>query len=139
MVVDLIIINDENEVFLVKRSKNTEHFPECWSFPGGKIDGDEDKETALRREIKEELNVKISEMKFFKSYDYILEGKIIHANYYVGKINGKIGLNKREISEARWFKISPKLLKLKWAFNQREVMADFLDLKDSSRPRNIKK
>lgn len=130
MVVDLIIINDDNDVFLVKRSSNTHHFPNSWSFPGGKIDENEDKEDALRREIKEELNVEISEMRFFKSYDYSLDGKLIHASYYIGKIKGKPEINAKEISDAKWFKIDSDLLDLNWAFNQREIMADFLKQKE---------
>jgi len=35
-------------------------YPDCWKIPGGGIEEGEDKETALRREVKEETGIDIS-------------------------------------------------------------------------------
>lgn len=53
-----IIVQDQ-KVFVVQRSDTMEH-PGLWEFPGGKIRDGERGETAIRREIREELAVEIS-------------------------------------------------------------------------------
>ncbi|MBW3005157.1 NUDIX hydrolase [Candidatus Woesearchaeota archaeon] len=126
-VVDIIIKNDKNQVLLVKRASTVLHCPSCWSFPGGKVDANENRETALRRELKEELNVAITEMHFFRDYHYALDKDTeVHAFYYAGNIKGIPKIKKNEISEFKWFDIKKELLNLNWAFNQRNVMEDFL-------------
>jgi 8-oxo-dGTP diphosphatase len=52
-----IILFDE-KILVVQRSENMS-LPLKWEFPGGKIEGGEDEEDCIKREIKEELNIKI--------------------------------------------------------------------------------
>lgn len=66
------IIIDNNKIFCVKRGpgRSLENY---WEFPGGKIEGDETLQEALKRELKEELciEVKTSDAVFdIASYDY---------------------------------------------------------------------
>ena len=49
--------------------KITYNLSKKYEFPGGKIEGDESKETALIREIKEELNIDINIQKEFLSVE----------------------------------------------------------------------
>ena len=53
------IIKKNNQFLIVKRNKN-KHLGLKWEFPGGKVQESETFEEALSREIKEELNIKIS-------------------------------------------------------------------------------
>ncbi len=53
-----VIINTRNEVCVSLRHKNA-HQGGLWEFPGGKIESGETIDLALRREIKEELNLEI--------------------------------------------------------------------------------
>lgn len=51
------IIKADNKIFATQRGYG--EFQGMWEFPGGKIEVNESKETALIREIKEELDVDI--------------------------------------------------------------------------------
>ncbi|MCF7866900.1 NUDIX hydrolase [Candidatus Woesearchaeota archaeon] len=122
---DFIFI-DNKKILLAKRS-NLEDFPNTWSIPGGTVDEGESFEAALVREIKEELNLDIKEFKFWKEYSYDLkENVLVRAKYFVGSCTGDIFLDIDEVSEVCWFDIDESLLGLNFAFNQKEVIKDFL-------------
>lgn len=73
-----LIFNDKNEVLLVnhkKTEKKPKGFSECWSMPGGTVEFGETCVEALRREIKEELGVKIYEEKLINYNDFIFDNK----------------------------------------------------------------
>jgi 8-oxo-dGTP diphosphatase len=53
-----IIRNDDNEILIVQRGKETDH-PLKWEFPGGKISPGEKEEDCIIREIDEELSMDI--------------------------------------------------------------------------------
>ncbi len=72
--VDLIIINPNNEVLLVKRTENSPACPGMWAIPGGFVDtnakqneswaeGRETPEQAAIREVKEETNLELNNPK----------------------------------------------------------------------------
>lgn len=56
LVVAAALINDRNEVLLAQRPPH-KPFPGQWEFPGGKLEQDETPETALIRELREELGI----------------------------------------------------------------------------------
>ena len=66
-----IIINDNNEVLLVKRSKNSKTESGMWSRPGGSVEFGETVEDAVTREIREELNIDIEVVRFLEYTDNI--------------------------------------------------------------------
>tara|TARA_B100001059_G_C17399554_1_gene363081 strand:+ start:68 stop:508 length:441 start_codon:yes stop_codon:yes gene_type:complete len=55
------VIIDDNKVLCLKNERNE------WDFPGGKINFNEDVETSLKREVKEEVNLEISNINILKS------------------------------------------------------------------------
>ena len=125
--VDLIIIQD-NKILLCKRTSDKHGYKDTWSIPGGGTELNESFEEALHREIKEELGCKIIQFKYFKSYFMKLsEAHISRVVYFYGQIDGDINLNS-ELSEFKWFDINnPEMLKLNLAFNQKEVLKDFIE------------
>ncbi|WP_064641027.1 NUDIX domain-containing protein [Paenibacillus marchantiae] len=56
--VGAVILNERNEVLLVWRNRQPEQY--TWSIPGGKVDPYESLETAVIREIKEEVDLDIA-------------------------------------------------------------------------------
>jgi mutator protein MutT len=59
VIVVVAAVIEANQHFLVTRRQPGVHLAGLWEFPGGKIDPDESHATALRRELKEELNVDV--------------------------------------------------------------------------------
>ena len=76
-VVAAVIVKD-NKFFIAQRNRN-KHMGLCWEFPGGKVEKNENFEQALKREIKEELNISI-----------LINKKIGVENYQDNKINVKL-------------------------------------------------
>ncbi len=72
-VVSLALINNADEILLSKRPKN-KHLAGFWEFPGGKVEPGEMPESALIREIKEELDININNKCIaplsFSEFDY---------------------------------------------------------------------
>ncbi|MFM6271315.1 MAG: NUDIX domain-containing protein, partial [Dolichospermum sp.] len=48
--------------------KSSIPFPNTWAFLGGYIEKNESPEAAIRRELVEEMELELGEIKFFKSY-----------------------------------------------------------------------
>lgn len=58
IIVTCAIIEHDGKILCAQRSEKM-NLPLKWEFPGGKIEEDEELENCLKREIKEELGVKI--------------------------------------------------------------------------------
>ena len=54
------VIRDSSGKILIARRADTQHQGGLWEFPGGKVEVDESVETALSRELHEELGVVVS-------------------------------------------------------------------------------
>ena len=65
--VGALIFNSKNEVLMIRTHK----WSHKWGIPGGKIKFGENSEAALRREIKEETNLKVGQIKFVLVQDCI--------------------------------------------------------------------
>ncbi|MDC3087348.1 NUDIX domain-containing protein [Paracoccaceae bacterium] len=55
----LALVNEKNEV-LISLRKNKKEYDGYWEYPGGKVEEDENLGEAIIREIKEEINLEIS-------------------------------------------------------------------------------
>ena len=86
--VGIIVLNQENKVFVAKRIDNPKNF---WQMPQGGIDKNEDFFTAALRELKEETS--IVSVKLIKEIDdkftYILPDHLIGI-IWKGKFKGQI-------------------------------------------------
>ena len=125
--VNLIVINENEQILLCRRSENDEAQANTWSIPGGCAKEGEEFEKALHREIKEELGCRIKELSYFSSYYFVVDKtKAARAVYFYGSITGNIKLN-HELFEFDWFDLdNPELFQLNLAFNQKNVIKDFV-------------
>ena len=53
-----VIINKDDQILIAKRASH-QHQGDKWEFPGGKVEDNESAQQALRRELKEELDIEI--------------------------------------------------------------------------------
>lgn len=92
------VIKDNDRYLATQRGYGD--FKGMWEFPGGKIEPEENKEDALVREIKEELNadIKIEDYLCTVDYDYPEFHLTMHA-YICSLINKKIESVKRNETE----------------------------------------
>ncbi len=69
-----ILVLPDGQIILTRRK--FEPRKDTFDLPGGFVDANESAEDALRREIKEELNIEVTEMKFLASFpnEYIYGG-----------------------------------------------------------------
>ncbi|MGL4730367.1 MAG: NUDIX hydrolase [Clostridium sp.] len=96
----LIIHDDNKKVLIAQRSKIKRKFPLLWETVGGTLENQETPEECIRREVKEELNCEISELKLFKVYVINSDNQYVLI-VYVGKIVGEVKAN-IEIEKVEW-------------------------------------
>ena len=90
------IIKKDAQFLIVQRNKN-KHLGLKWEFPGGKVNANEEFEEALKREIKEELNISINIYEKIAEEGYKDEKIDIILHYYLcSQKNGTIKLNEHE-------------------------------------------
>lgn len=67
------ILNNKNELLLVKRADDDDFLPGLWEMPGGGTDFGENPQEALKREVFEEVGLSISIGKPLAVEDYFME------------------------------------------------------------------
>lgn len=104
------IIRDGDKILATQRGYG--EFAGGWEFPGGKIEEGESKETALRREILEELEViiEVDDYLLTVEYDYPNFHLTMHC-YFCHVVEGEINL--LEHSAGRWLR-KDELESVRW-------------------------
>ena len=101
------VIIDNGKVLITRRAPK-ERFAGGWEFPGGKIEINETPQECLARELKEELNIKVTVDKLCTEinhdYDHI---SINLAAYYCNIIDGVIEISVHD--KYKWIDISDLL------------------------------
>lgn len=96
-----VIIHDENnKVLIAQRSKNKKSFPLLWETVGGALEENEIPEDCIRREVQEEINCHIHDLKLFKVYVINNNDRFVLV-VYTGRIIEPIQPNP-EIEQIRW-------------------------------------
>lgn len=91
-----------DQLLLVKHTKDKEN--NFWIFPGGKINKNEDPESCVKREMKEELGLAIKTLEYIGEMPNIWENRKGLLYCFVCQVTeGKIVTNKEEIREIKWF------------------------------------
>lgn len=93
------IENGQTKIFATQRGYG--EFKDGWEFPGGKMEAGEEKEEALRREIKEELatDIEVGDFLCTVDCDYPNFHLTMHC-YWCEVVNGSLELLEHE--DAKW-------------------------------------
>ena len=116
------IIFHEDKVLVTQRKFNENiDFSYKYEFPGGKVEKGEEKLFALKRELREELDLKLKNIKHFESYKYKYYNTEILLHFYLSEIkNLKLSLkvhecykflNIKELSSLDWLEADYKVIK----------------------------
>ena len=123
------IIHRDGAYFATQRGYG--EFEGMWEFPGGKIEPGESQETALKREIQEELGVDITigELLCTTEYDYPTFHLTMHC-YLCSVASGEIEL--REHKSAQWL-TAETLDTVEWLPADREIIAMLRAMKNGDK------
>ena len=115
------IIFIENKILVTQRKfhKNTA-FSYKFEFPGGKVEDNEDKIAALRRELLEELNLKLTKFKHFTSYNYSYGIDEIKLHFFLSNVK-ELKLNLK-VHESYKLVTVKQLSQLDWLAADYEVI-----------------
>lgn len=85
----IILENDKGEILLYLRDNKPDiPFPNHWDLIGGHVEEGETPEEALLREVKEELDIDLTDYTFYKKYECLTGDAYENIKYiYSGKIN----------------------------------------------------
>jgi mutator protein MutT len=96
-----IICRDDQ--FLITRRPDHVHLPGLWEFPGGKIEPNESAESALARELKEEIDVEVAVADEYFSIQHDYPERSVQLRFF----NCRIVAGEPQalhVSEFRWVK-----------------------------------
>lgn len=116
--------NKTLRVLLVKR--RNEPYKDCWAFPGGFMEIDEDLETCARREVMEETGMALGEVFQFRSYSAVDRDpreRVITVVHFAFEAPAEVK-GSDDAAEARWFDIDnlPEL-----AFDHRNIIHELFE------------
>lgn len=116
--------NKTLRVLLIKR--RNEPYKDCWAFPGGFMEIDEDLETCARREVMEETGMALGEVFQFRSYSAVDRDpreRVITVVHFAFEAPAEVK-GSDDAAEARWFDIDhlPEL-----AFDHRTIIHELFE------------
>ena len=137
--VGAIILNKQGKFLLIKRGSKSQNEVGLWGFPGGAMDFGETISDTIKREVKEELGIKIKPLKLLPPVNHIIPDEKQHwvaAPYICQLISGVPKIKEPDkISEIKWFLLKDaKKLKLSIVAKQvlNELEGKYSELEDFS-------
>jgi 8-oxo-dGTP diphosphatase len=101
-IVVVAFIENNKKLLILKRNKNKKFLPEYYELPGGRVEFGENEKEALKRELKEELDVNIDVGRPFHTFSFFFDENTqgIEIGYFAKlKPNEKIKLIEHEDSK----------------------------------------
>jgi 8-oxo-dGTP diphosphatase len=127
--VGAIVVNDKNEVLLIKRSQDMLNGGK-YSVPGGFLDRNEDTKQGALRELKEETGLDGEIISLFKINDNPNRRKEDRQNVdflYLIKIVGESTKHDKETSTSEWFSKEKLPGEEEFAFDHRDVILEYFN------------
>ncbi|MFW7357206.1 MULTISPECIES: NUDIX domain-containing protein [Brucella] len=101
-IVNAVLVGPKG-ILLGRRSPDRRAYPDRWSFPGGHVEAGESFESALQREIHEELGLTIRLFLFLTTIEVANPVTSFHL-FTVTAWDGHPTIRDREHTELRWFR-----------------------------------
>lgn len=89
MIIVVAAVIEANQKFLVTRRQPGVHLAGLWEFPGGKIDPEEAHSAALRRELKEELDVDVDVGERLYETVHVYDDRTVELHFYRCGLKGE--------------------------------------------------
>lgn len=77
-----IIRTSEGQIFITQRTE-TSHLAGYWEFPGGKLKCDETPEEALKRELFEEIDIRVHQASYVTTIEHEYSDRKIRLHVYL--------------------------------------------------------
>lgn len=117
-----LIYGESQKVLIVQRSNLKKKYPGLWETIGGALETYETPEECIRREIREEINCNVEELKLFNVYIVTDIDRYVLI-VYTGKIIDNIECN-AEIEQIRWID-ETEISNFDFYGNEREKLKDY--------------
>lgn len=125
-VVAAIIENNDGDILIAKRNSKKSQGG-LWEFPGGKIEKNESADDAIKREIKEELNIDIEINKWIIEKRHEYPEKTINLILCSAKwIGGELDLSEHE--DSKWIK-KEDIFNFQFADADKEIINEIFETK----------
>ncbi len=123
----IILIADNGTILLQHRDRNNKWNQDSWSEFGGQIEEGETPEQAVKRELKEELEIELVDLKFFKKYDFQREKGIYEQFIFTASLNHSLENLKKQQREGKDLALfgREEIKNLKMADYTKEILDDF--------------
>ena len=125
-VVAAIIENNDGDILIAKRNSKKSQGG-LWEFPGGKIEKNESADDAIKREIKEELDIDIEINKWLIEKRHEYPEKTINLILCSAKwIGGELDLSEHE--DSKWIK-KEDIFNFQFADADKEIINEIFETK----------
>lgn len=120
-----LILNNEKEIFLMKSPK----WEDQWLVPGGKVEKGDSMKKTVRKEVKEETNLEVSNIELLEvkdggnPEDFKRDTHFIFLNFVCKAETADVKLDDREAIDSVWIKPEEALKEL----NLNDSTADFIE------------
>ena len=81
----VVFIDKKNNIAVQERGKHSKGVGEYFGFWGGKIEKDETKEKAIRRELNEELGYSPDKLEYWDVFSYVYKEKGIYTGWHINQ------------------------------------------------------
>ena len=119
------VISDVNNKILCAQKASHDNDAYRWEFPGGKVEENESFTDALKREIKEELNLSVKVHSLIVETVYVTEKRTIVLKAFSASIeSGRLVENVHH--QVKWININ-KLVELDWLDADQEILGEIIE------------